>query len=51
MELNLLSIGRAYPIITIILALVLFAIGFKVAKWIMWGLALVVLLIGLYLIF
>ena len=51
MEIGLLSIGKTYPVLTILLAIVLFAIGFKVARWIMWGIGFVVLLIGLYLIF
>ena len=51
MVIELLSISRTYPVLTIILAIVLFAIGFKVARWIMWGIAFVVLMIGLYLIF
>jgi len=51
MVIGLLFVAKAYPVITIFLAIVLFVIGFKVARFIMWGIAFVVLLVGLYLIF
>jgi hypothetical protein len=48
---SLFALISAYPIISIILALILFFIGFKVLKWIMWGLAILLVIVAFALIF
>ena len=48
---SLFALISAYPIISIILALILFIIGFKLLKWVMWGLAILLVIVALVLIF
>ena len=48
---ELLSLGRTYPLIGIIIALVLFIIGFKFAKKIFWILAIIALIVGIAMVF
>ena len=48
---ELFALSKTYPIIGIIIALVLFIIGFKVAKKIMWTLAIIAVAIAFLMIF
>ena len=48
---ELLALSKTYLILTVIIALILFIVGFKFAKKIMWGLAILALIIAIILIF
>ena len=52
---ELLAISKTYPIISIIIAAILFFIGLKVTaklfKWLLWILAAVAIAIAIYLLF
>jgi len=42
---DLFALSKAYPIVTIIIALILFFVGLKIAgkllKWVIWGIAII----------
>ena len=48
---ELLTLGQTYPIISIILGAILFIIGFKVAKKIMWTLAIIAVIVAVVMFF
>jgi len=52
---DLFALSKAYPIVTIIIALILFFIGLKIAgkmlKWIIWGLAIVAVILAVVMLF
>lgn len=43
---ELLSLGKSYPSISVIIGVLLFIIGFKFAKKIMWGLAIIAIIVA-----
>ncbi len=52
---ELYSLSRAYPIISIVIAVILFFIGLKVAgkllKWVLWILAVIAIIAAVYMVF
>ena len=48
---ELFALGKTYPIISVILGAVLFIIGFKAAKKIMWTLAIIAVVIAFLMVF
>lgn len=52
---DLFALSKAYPIISIIVAVILFFIGLRVAgrllKWIFWGLAIAAVAAAIYMLF
>jgi hypothetical protein len=48
---DLYALSRAYPIVTLVVAVILFVIGFKVAKILLWILAVLALIAAAILFF
>ena len=48
---QLFALGKTYPIISIAIATVLFIIGFKAAKKIMWTLAIIAIIVAIVMFF
>ena len=48
---DLYALARTYPIITLVVAVLLFIIGLKIAKKLFWILAVIVLIIAIILFF
>jgi hypothetical protein len=48
---DLYALSRAYPIVTLVVAVILFVIGFKVAKALLWILAVLALIAAAILFF
>jgi len=48
---DLYTISRTYPLLTFLVAVVLFVIGFKIAKKLFWVIAAVVLIAAIILLF
>ena len=48
---ELLSLGNDYPTISIIIGILLFIVGFKFAKKIMWGLSIFAIIIAIVMFF
>ena len=48
---ELFALGKTYPIISVILGAVLFIIGFKAAKKIMWTLAIIAIIAAIVMLF
>tara|TARA_Y100000310_G_scaffold327801_1_gene394719 strand:- start:74 stop:238 length:165 start_codon:yes stop_codon:yes gene_type:complete len=48
---ELFALSKTYPIISVIIGLLLFIIGFKVAKKLMWSLAVVAVIAAVVMLF
>jgi len=48
---ELFALGKNYPIISITIAAILFIIGFKAAKKIMWTLAIIAIIVAVVMFF
>jgi hypothetical protein len=48
---QLFSLGRTYPLVTAIIGIILFLIGFKFAKKILWTLAVIAIIVAFILLF
>lgn len=48
---ELYSLSKTYPIITIVIGALFFIIGFKWAKKIFWGLAIIVIIVAIVMFF
>lgn len=48
---GLLTLSRTYPIVTVIIGLILFIIGFKTAKKLFWALALIAIITAIIMMF
>ena len=48
---ELFVLSKNYPIIAVIIAAILFIIGFRIAKKIMWALGIIALIIAILLLF